>query len=218
EIRHLKTVNPSALYPFHVILSGLSSTSLFSLVEDLSHYYGFVVPESSSFLNKRSKKSIEINYRVLELPEINKLTKKHLRNVEALIFVVPSDSLPCLSKYRKLLFGIQKYMGVSVPVLVLIDHPKSESFIPVTAIINGLGLTDLAEKGLEHLGIYPVCTETGEGLSIAIWWLVSLFLEKFQNLDFSSSLLTNKAFNLPKLASNKERENFGPLNRFSVFN
>ncbi|MHA2231454.1 MAG: hypothetical protein ACXAB4_03080 [Candidatus Hodarchaeales archaeon] len=211
EIRQLKEAKLSELLFFRVILAGSTSFGLFSLVEGLSHYSGFLISEMTPLVNKRTEKSIAINYRVLEIPDIHGYAEKHLKQADALVFIVPHDPFNSLLEFRSLIFTAQNRLKSPVPILVLIDQPEYNLYLPVAAIINELRLADLVDKGVCHVGIYPICMQTGEGLYDALWWLFNLFAEKLQKMNSPSNTISNKAVSLLNLANNGKRENFNAL-------
>ncbi|MFW9914563.1 MAG: hypothetical protein ACFFGZ_03035 [Candidatus Thorarchaeota archaeon] len=204
EIERLKGTKLSKLHFFRVVLAGSPSFGLFSLVEGLSHYYGFLVSEMTQFVSKKTEKSIAINYRVLEVPDIHGYAEKHLKHADALVFIVPHDSLNSLLEWRSLLFAAQNQLKSDAPILVLIDRPESNFILPMEVIINELCLADLADKGVYYVGVYPVCMQTGEGLYDALWWLFNLFAKKLQKMNSSSSTISKKADSLLNLAGMRE--------------
>ncbi|MHA2495728.1 MAG: hypothetical protein ACXAEI_09570 [Candidatus Hodarchaeales archaeon] len=204
EIEQLKGTEHADLHFFRVVLAGSPSFGLFSLVEGLSHYYGFLISDMTQFVNKRTEKSIAINYRVLEIPDIHGYAEKHLRHADALVLIVPHDPFNSLLECRSLLFTAQNQLKSAVPILVLIDRPESNLFPPMETIINELRLADLADKGVYHVGVYPVCMQTSEGLYDALWWLFNLFAKKIQKKSSSSNTISNKAASLLNLAGIRE--------------
>lgn len=166
---------------FQVTLCALPAVKLPPLLKQLSQHHSLLLPELTQLLAERSQPPFGVNYRMLTLPETQTNIQTQLVGTDALIFVVPPDPLRMLPECRAALIVVQQCLAPATPIAVLVDQIASTSSKALKTPIEELQLATLFDAGVQHLGIYPVCTQTGEGLYDALWWLTNLFLAKLED-------------------------------------
>jgi hypothetical protein len=184
-------------------LCGLPSNSLQALLERLSRDHNVVLLELPQLLNDGSQEPIGINYRLVDVSNGNERLKNVLKGADSLFFVVPPD---CDNKWpdcRALLFSVQQCVRFSTPIAVLVSQSSPVCSASLAIPIKELHLARLADRGVRHLGIYPVCPRSGEGLSNVLEWLSPLFMATLQKEESSSEVLASKWL------KNEENESFG---------
>jgi hypothetical protein len=176
----LTTADSSDVRLFQVALCALPPVKLAPLLTQLSQYHSLLLPELTQLLVD-GPPPLGINYRAVLLSEELTALQSHFAGTDALIFVIPPDPLCLLPECRAALFAIHQCLPPATPVVVLVDQAPSSCVNALKRPIEELQLANLVDVGVHHLGIYPVCTQTGEGLYDALWWLVSLFLAKLED-------------------------------------